>query len=123
MISILVRAEQDGKFTTTENDKKRTSSIKEHRQAAWQSIRKNERRMEVDLRVSFAETVQAVKIAFDQRFLLSTAPALELSLSLQSLAFRVICLSIDETNGAMLESVRSASTVVVSLHTSVKVFC
>jgi hypothetical protein len=56
---------------------------------------------------------QAFEVACNQRFFLRACPALELPLSCDSLGFRTKRLRINQTEGAVLEGVRSASTVIV----------
>ena len=75
------------------------------------------------LRAQFAEMFQVLQVACDQRFFLCTTPALELPLSGQRLAFRGIRLEIDETNGAVLERVGRAPTIVVGLQAGLELLC
>ncbi len=75
------------------------------------------------LRAAFAKMFQAFADAFDQRFFLSTAPALELTLPCQALFFLAKHLRIDQTNGVVLERVSRASTVVVGLKAGIEVPC
>jgi hypothetical protein len=66
--------------------------------------------------------LQTSQISLDQCFFLPVAPAFELPFSCYSLVLRVKCLRIDQVNRAMLERVRRASTIVVSLHASVNLW-
>ncbi len=64
-----------------------------------------------------------LKFARDQRFFLCATSALELPLSGQRLAFRGICLGIDETNREVLERIGCSPTIVVGLQAGLEVLC
>ena len=72
---------------------------------------------------ALAKPLQCFRVARDPGGFFPTAPPLELPFPRDSLSFGIISFRVDQTDRTVLERVRRALAIIVSLYASIEVLC